>query len=288
MNLASRDLLVLLALLGAGPANAAPDKMECARLVPAAALARYARGATLTGSGGSDRTLLCSAVVGDRTAAKVAFLCRPGDTLTKLTDKMRKKNHPAVAGLGRAAFGDARRVTFWDDDTECEVEVADQVGSNALALAKAVSAALQPDGLPPLPKPRFTLACERLLPEPLRSRWGQGSTVQATHSQAEQVNCELAMAGKMPLTVSYTCRGGPFDAQYWSDYRRKLPKNGGAEVVRVGTGGVYWHASAAHTVSFADRETGCLVSMTTFAGDKRRAIALAAQVEKALTLEAVR
>ena len=288
MNLASRNFLALVVLLGAGPATAAPDRMDCARLVPAAAVARNGHGATIKGSGGSDRTLLCDAMVGDRHAAKVSFLCRPGDTLSRLTDKMKRRKQRAVAGLGRAAFGDARRVTFWDDDTECEVEVVDLIGSNALALATAVSAALEPDALPPLPKPRFTLACERLLPEPLRSKWAQGSTVQATYSQAEQMNCELATAGKMPLTASYTCRGGPFDAQYWSDYRRKLPKNGGAESVRVGTGGVYWRASAAHTVAFADRETGCLVSITTFAGDKRRAIALAADVEKALTLESVR
>ncbi len=288
MNLASRDFLAVVILLAARPATAAPDRMECARLVPAATVAHYVRGATLKGSGGSDRTLLCDAMAGDRLAAKVSFLCRPGDTLSRLNDKMRKRKHRPVAALGRAAFGDARRVTFWDDDTECEVEVVDLVGSNALALAKAVSAALQPNALPPLPAPKLTLACEKLLPEPLRSKWARGSTVQATYSQAEQMTCELARPGKMPLTASYTCRGGPFDAQYWSDYRKKLPKTGGAESVRVGTGGIYWHASAAHTVSFADRETGCLVSITTFEGDKRRAIALAVDVEKALTAASVR
>lgn len=154
----------------------------------------------------------------------------------------------------------------------------------ALAALLATTAAAAPPPPPPA-WPSFTLACEKLLPERVRSRWVQGSTVQATYSEAGQMNCELVAAGKMPVTASYTCRGGPFDAQYWSEYMRKLPKTGRAESVRVGTGGVYWTASSAHTVSFADRETGCRVTVTTFAGDKRRALALAADVERALTTD---
>jgi hypothetical protein len=157
----------------------------------------------------------------------------------------------------------------------------------AAAPAKKGNAAAAHPEVPP-PRPNLTLACERLLPEPLRARWAQGSTVQATYSQADQMNCELALPGKMPISASYTCRGGPFDARYWSDYKRKLPRTSAAQDVRVGAGGVYWTTSAAHTVSFADGETGCLVSITLFGGDRRRAVAFATDVEKALTLESAR
>jgi hypothetical protein len=134
----------------------------------------------------------------------------------------------------------------------------------------------------------YTLSCERLLPESLRSRWAPGSTVRATHSQAGTMNCEIEVPGEMPVSASYTCRGGPFDARYFSEFKRKLPRTGAPEDVRVGTGGVYWRASAAHTVSFADRDTGCLVSITTFAGDKRSAVELAGDVARALTPESAR
>jgi hypothetical protein len=157
-----------------------------------------------------------------------------------------------------------------------------------LALAASVAtaaAAAAPAPSPPAPRPKLTLACERLLPERLRSRWAQGSTVQTTYSEADHMNCELVLPGRMPLSASYTCRGGPYDAQYWAEYKKKLPKGGAAETVKVGTGAVYWSASAAHTVRFADRETGCLVTVTAFGLDKRRAIAFAADVERELTLE---
>jgi hypothetical protein len=288
MKLASRDLLALVAALAAAPASAAPERMECARLVPAATVTRYLRGATLTTTGGTDRTVVCDATVDDRPAAQVSFLCRPSDTLGKLEERMKRKKRRPVPDVGRAAFGDARRIAFWDDDTECEVEVVDHAAGNAVALAREVSRALRPEALPPLPKARYTLSCERLLPETLRAKWAQGSTVQVTYSQAEQMNCELALPGKMPVAATYTCRGGPYDGQYFSDYRKKLPKTSAAETVKVGTGGLYWTTSAAHTVSFADGETGCLVSITTFAGDKARAIALAADVERALTPESAR
>lgn len=281
-------LAVSLGLAVVAQAGTDAKALDCAKLVPAAVVARVLPGGTVQPFGADERTALCNVSLnGDDFAAQASYQCRPTDTLAGFQAKAEKK--PAVPGLGRASAGDGRRVLFYDDDTDCLVEVSDNAGrTRAIALAKELSAVLKPDLLPKVAAGTFSLPCAKLVPEALVKKWRPGGKVEARYVQADQMECKLEGAGTS-LTFSYVCRAAP-NPNYWADFKEQLKSQGIKEYsdVSIGTGGVYAVMFGMPSVSFTDGETGCLVTVTAIGLDKAKALALTAEVEKALTKESAR
>jgi hypothetical protein len=261
--------------------------LDCNQLVPPALVARVFPAGSMKPSQSDQRTALCNvSIKGNDYAAQASFLCRPTDTLAELRIQAAKTGKPAVAGLGRGASGDYRRVLFYDDDTDCIVEATDSSdGRKAIEFARELAATLKPGLLPAAGGGSLSLACPKLLPETLVKKWTPGATVKARFVQANQMECTLE-ATPGPVVINYSCQQ-PVAPGYWADYKKQLAGMKAKDIsdAGVGTGGVYSTMSDNPSISFSDRETGCLVVVMALGFDRTRALGLASDVEKALTRE---
>jgi hypothetical protein len=288
-------LAVAASTVGAAPpASVEKPKLDCARLVPAAVVARYFPGGAVKPQHSDERTALCNvSVAGNDWAAQASYLCRPTDTFAAYQAKAAEagKKKPAIPGIGRAAFGNERRVLFYDDDTDCMVDVSDQVAEKkSVEFARDLATVLKPDLLPKVDAGTWSLPCERLLPAALIAKWAKGGVLAPRYVQADQMECKIEPAGGgMPIVVSYTCKVA-FHATYWADYKEQLKKQkaDGISDAGIGTGGVYASMFGMPTVTFTDEETGCLVSVMAMGMDKAKALGVATDVEKALTKESAK
>lgn len=271
----------------AGPPAPGQKLLDCAQLVPPALLARVFPGATMKPFQSDQRTALCNvSIKGNDYAAQASFLCRPTDTLAEFRTQAAKTGKPAVAGLGRGAAGDDRGVLFYDDDTDCIVEASDNSGGKkALEFARELAATLKPGLLPAADAGSLALACPKLLPDALVKKWTPGATVKARFVQANQMECTLE-ATPGPVVINYSCQRAVAPG-YWADYKKQLAGMKAKDVsdAAIGTGGVYSTMYGNPSISFSDRETGCLVMVMAMGFDRTRALGLAADVEKALTRE---
>jgi hypothetical protein len=282
-------LLVVASPLAARAATAAKD-LDCNLLVPPGLVARVFPGGTMKPGMGDARTALCNvSLKGNDYAAQASFLCRPTDTLAEYQQKAAGVKKPALAGIGRAAVGDDRRVLFYDDDADCIVEASDNSGGKkAVDFAKELASTLKPGLLPALAAGSLSLPCPRLLPPELVKKWVPGAALKSRFVQANQMECTLE-GSPGPVIVSYTCKA-PITPGYWADYRKQMVQSKAADVAdaTIRKGGVYAAVQGMPTVAFADGETGCLVSVMAIGFDRTRALGLAADVEKALTPDSAR
>lgn len=279
---------LVLGLAFVAQAGTKPAPLDCEKLFPAAVVARVLPGGTVKAFNADERTALCNVTLnGDAFAVQASYSCRPTDTLATFQERAAKK--PAVPGLGRAAAGNGRGVLFYDDDTDCLVEVSDNAArTRAIAVAQELATVLKPDLLPKVAAGAFSLPCAKLVPEALVKKWRPGAKVAARYVQADQMECKLEGAGAS-LIFSYVCRAATSPG-YWADFKEQLKSQGIKEFsdASVGTGGVYAVMFGMPSVSFTDGETGCLVTVSAMGLDKAKALALAADVEKALTRESAR
>lgn len=274
----------------AGSPASGPKALDCYQLVPSGLVGRVFPGATVKPFQTDARTALCNvSIKGSDYAAQASFLCRPTDTLATFRTQAAKRGKQAISGLGRGAVGDERGVLFYDDDTDCIVEVSDNSGAKkAIEFAQGLASALKPGLLPAADTGSLSLSCPKLLPDALVKKWTPDATVKARFVQANQMECTLERASG-PVTVNYSCQHA-VAPNYWADYKKQLVGSKATDVsdIAIGSGGVYCNMFGIPSISFSDTETGCLVAIMAMGFDKTRALGLTADVERALTRESAR
>lgn len=264
-------------------------KLDCDVVVPAAMREKYMKGATVEAGSMVSRSLMCSGKRGEGLAYQITYDCRPTSTLAQFKQRGAKSGKPAIAGLGRAAFGDETNVEFYDDDADCVVTAATYTeGEKVADLARELGQALKPELLPPVEKGKYTLDCEKVLPADLREKFLKGAELERDSIMADQMTCKFTTPDFKTTNVTYTC-GGKFTGDFLAQTKEQMGKQKmKVEDIAIGQGALYSSMMGSHTVTTVDAETGCLLSVMTMSGDKAGAVALAKAIEAALTVESAK
>lgn len=259
---------------------ATPGNLDCARLLPADFLAKSMPGQVVHQGGGLPGETTCyvhgrGKEFSDPTAISAHVDCRPTATL----DQFRKTfagglEPPQKVALGVEGYVRPSSVAFFDDRAPCEVRIGtfDSAPRDEalLAVARQLDGALQTQDRPAVPKGRFAMSCERMLPKALRDQLFPRAELFAEQLGVDEMGCRLRT--KYPpnrtvmvehMMVIYDCRKDRRLASQVTD----LLKN---------------------DVCLDDQDTPCTLTVTGAERDHAEVQAMAQQLAKALTLETLR
>lgn len=259
------------------------SRLDCNTLIPVALRERHLSGASLRNGRGSDRVLECLANREDGTKLlRVVYDCSPASDLAHFAAKKREApelgyDGTAITGLGRDAYGSDSSLFFYDDDTDCSVNVVTYDQPTAMTLAKELSTALVPALLP------YQLLCARVLPQPLRDR------LEPTDSTAPGATCTFK-DDSGTATVEYAC-GSVFQPSEIAerDARDRKHLIASEQVAGIGAAARLSSAVGAQQVQFVDPETACLVTVRgSQTIRKEHLLELARSIEQGLTEDTAR
>lgn len=258
-----------------GVISVAEGSKLCAALVPQGSRA----GLEVTG-GGIDGTLTCNLERSKKLVASMMLDCSRGVAIDDVAQKPGQ-----LSGLGRAAYTASNGPVFFATRVDCIVKMMGfDPGFDAARLAPAVDAALtsKTAPLPTAPTGGLGLRCDDVVPAAVRGRLG-------TDKRAEQrlvdgkLSCRYEGSRKT-FWVHLEC---PPDARHELELRRdgqkRLERYLGE--VDVGSGGF---RESGDQINFIDPQTECVADLALLTTEAIDRVALARDIEEAITPDSIR